>query len=419
MISKIKVNVDILIFLLFSSVVFITVGEYQTDYFRILVLKLLLILIIFFQINLIDEIKYNISQYKNISLVLTLFIISLTISYILAPYKINDFAYKFLRIRYSHTLTDIFLFIFLYFYFCKKIINYKYLSASILIPGIIFTIFMIINILFYGEINNNNKQIIFFDGYRMVGMLFTFLISFYLGLINNGSIKLSKFRDILIISFFLTITIYFWGRGSLLSIFFTFLIILIFNFIVKRNNNHNFIIFISSLSISYFISQLLSKHEIIERILTRENVLKYEGIDFESARIAMWDYSIKLILENPFFGKGPGSYYISSFNDMMAGKLHILLVHSQPHNILFQFLLEWGFIGTILIFILFLRLFFLSIKNLIKKKLFVIIPFCLSLISLSIHSLVDGTFFHPTFTFYIVICLSVLCSEIHKINQRL
>ena len=71
----------------------------------------------------------------------------------------------------------------------------------------------------------------------------------------------------------------------------------------------------------------------------RENVLKYEGIDFESARIAMWDYSIKLILENPFFGKGPGSYYISSFNDMMVGNLHKLLVHSQPHNIFFQFLL--------------------------------------------------------------------------------
>ena len=64
-------------------------------------------------------------------------------------------------------------------------------------------------------------------------MLLTFLISFYLGLINNGSIKLSKFRDILIISFFLTITIYFWGRGSLISIFLTFVIILIFNFIIK------------------------------------------------------------------------------------------------------------------------------------------------------------------------------------------
>ena len=110
MISKIKIDAEILIFFLVSSLIFITVGEYQTDYFRILVLKLILILIIFFQINLIDEIKYNISQYKNISLILTLFIISITISYILAPYKISDFGYKFLRIRYLHTITDIFLF---------------------------------------------------------------------------------------------------------------------------------------------------------------------------------------------------------------------------------------------------------------------------------------------------------------------
>ena len=419
MISKIKIDAEILIFFLVSSLIFITVGEYQTDYFRILVLKLLLILIIFFQINLIDEIKYNISQYKNISLILTLFIISITISYILAPYKISDFGYKFLRIRYLHTITDIFLLIFLYIYFYRRKINYKYISASILVPGIIFSIFMLINIVSHNEITNDNKQIIFFDGYRMIGMLLTFLISFYLGLINSGLFKLNKFRDILIISLFLTIIIFFWGRGSLISVFFSFLIILIFNFIVKKNNNHNLIIVIFCLPISYYLSNLFSNHEIIERILTRENVLKYEGIDFESARIAMWDYSIKLILENPFFGKGPGSYYISSFNDMMVGNLHKLLVHSQPHNIFFQFLLEWGFVGTILIFILFLRLFFLSIKNLIQKKLLVIVPFCLSLISLSIHSLVDGTFFHPTFTFYIVVCISILCSEIHKINQRL
>lgn len=419
MISKIKINAEILIFFLVSSLIFITVGEYQTDYFRILVLKLLLILIIFFQINLIDEIKYNISQYKNISLILTLFIISITISYILAPYKISDFGYKFLRIRYLHTITDIFLLIFLYIYFYRRKINYKYISASILVPGIIFSIFMLINIVSNNEITNDNKQIIFFDGYRMIGMLLSFLISFYLGLINSGLFKLNKFRDILIISLFLTIIIFFWGRGSLISVFFSFLIILIFNFIVKKNNNHNLIIIIFCLPIAYYLSNLFSNHEIIERILTRENVLKYEGIDFESARIAMWDYSIKLILENPFFGKGPGSYYISSFNDMMVGNLHKLLVHSQPHNIFFQFLLEWGFVGTILIFILFLRLFFLSIKNLIQKKLLVIVPFCLSLISLSIHSLVDGTFFHPTFTFYIVVCISILCSEIHKINQRL
>ena len=419
MISKIKIDAEILIFFLVSSLIFITVGEYQTDYFRILVLKLLLILIIFFQINLIDEIKYNISQYKNISLILTLFIISITISYILAPYKISDFGYKFLRIRYLHTITDIFLLIFLYIYFYRRNINYKYISASILVPGIIFSIFMLINIVSHNEITNDNKQIIFFDGYRMIGMLLTFLISFYLGLINSGLFKLNKFRDILIISLFLTIIIFFWGRGSLISVFFSFLIILIFNFIVKKNNNHNLIIVIFCLPISYYLSNLFSNHEIIERILTRENVLKYEGIDFESARIAMWDYSIKLILENPFFGKGPGSYYISSFNDMMVGNLHKLLVHSQPHNIFFQFLLEWGFVGTILIFILFLKIIFLSIKNLIEKKLLVIIPFCLSLISLSIHSLVDGTFFHPTFTFYIVVCISILCSEIHKINQRL
>ena len=419
MISKINFKIDLLIFLLISSLIFITRGEYPSDYFRILLLKLFLILIVCFKIKLIDEIKYNIIEYKNTSIVLTLYIISITISYILAPFKINDFAYNWLRIRYLHTITDIFLFIFLYLYFYKKDINYKYLSASILIPGIIFSIFLLINAVINDKIQNTNEQIIFFDGYRSVGMLLTFLISFYFGKINNKIINKNSIKNIFVISLFLTLAIYFSGRASLISIFFTFLIIIIINFTTNRNNNHNFFIFIFSLPISYIISHLISKHEIITRIINRRNFQEHYGVDFENPRIAMWDYAINLILENPFFGKGPGSYFISSFNDMIAGKLSKFLVHAQPHNVIIQFLLEWGMIGTILILILFLKLFFLTIKILIKKKIFVIIPYGLGLLSLSIHSFVDGTFFHPTFTFYIIICISILCSEIHKINHRL
>ena len=120
MISKINFKIDLLIFLLISSLIFITRGEYPNDYFRILLLKLFLILIVCFKIKLIDEIKYNIFEYKNTSIILTLFVISITISYILAPFKINDFAYNWLRIRYLHTITDIFLFIFCIYIFTKK-----------------------------------------------------------------------------------------------------------------------------------------------------------------------------------------------------------------------------------------------------------------------------------------------------------
>ena len=259
--------IEITIYFLISLAIFITIGENLIDYYRFFFLKTLIILIILTQINFIQETKAQIKINSIISIIILLFIISVSASYIISPY---DPSYLLMNVRYIHTITDIFLFIFLYLYFYKKDINYKYLSASILIPGIIFSIFLLINAVINDKIQNTNEQIIFFDGYRSVGMLLTFLVSFYFRKINNKIINKNSIKNIFVISLFLTLAIYFSGRASLISIFFTFLIIIIINFTTNRNNNHNFFIFIFSLPISYIISHLISKHEIITRIINRE-----------------------------------------------------------------------------------------------------------------------------------------------------
>ena len=116
---------DNLLFLLISSVIFITVGNFIEDYKKIIFLKIIIIILISFKINIFEETKKVIKKDKIISIILILFIISVTISFISSPSKIHQFAFQWLRIRYLDTISDVFLFIFLYLYFKDRNINYK------------------------------------------------------------------------------------------------------------------------------------------------------------------------------------------------------------------------------------------------------------------------------------------------------
>ena len=414
--------IEITIYCLISLAIFITIGENLIDYYRFFFLKTLLILIILTQINFIQETKAQIKINSVISIIILLFIISVSASYIISPYDLSYFAYEWLRVRYIHILSDIFLFICLYFYFKKKDINYKFLTKSIIIPGIIFVVFLLIVMIFNKKITNDNQYIIFFDGTRQVGILITFLISFYLGCKINKYFSQNTLISVLITSLYLTLAIFLWGRGSLLSILITYLFVFFTIHILKKDLKKEFLILVISLilafSLSYSLSLLIVSDESLKKVLIRDDIIR-DNQNLGNIRLFMWEYSLNNFFENPLFGKGPGSFYISTFNEMISGKLHYLYVHTQPHNLFFQFIFEWGLIGSSLLLFLFLKLFLISSKQLFKNKNSILLIPGLGIISLTIHSMVDGSFFHPTFTFYIVVCLSVLCSEINKINHRL
>ena len=155
-------NFDNQLFLLISLVIFITVGNFIEDYIRLIILKLIIIISIAFKINLIEETKIVINKNKKVCTILILFILSITISLITSPSKIHQFAFQWLRIRYLDTITDIFLFIFLYLYFKDRVINYNNLIKSIIIPGLVFSIFIIYTFISNQGLSDSNKDIIFF-----------------------------------------------------------------------------------------------------------------------------------------------------------------------------------------------------------------------------------------------------------------
>ena len=83
----------------------------------------------------------------------------------------------------------------------------------------------------------------------------------------------------------------------------------------------------------------------------------------------------------------------------------------HPHNAFIQFLVEWGVIGTSLfIFLIFsgflagIRLHFRNRNETISQQVLIALAI---ITTLTIHSIVDGTYYHPQPTFYLVIAFAV------------
>ena len=422
--SKSK-NFDNLLFLLISVVIFITAGNFLEDYKRLIFFKLLIIFLISFKINLFKEIRIEIKKNKIISIFLILFIISITISFISSQSKIHQFAFEWLRIRYLDTITDIFLFISFYLYFKDRNIDYKNLIKSIIIPGLAFSIFIIYIFISNEGLSNNNKEIIFFDGRRMVGMLITFLIVFYLGCLHS-TLRENNIQNIFILTILITLAILLLGRATIVSILATYFFMCLILLIKKNKFLKEFLIFIISICISIFLAAIIfhlpstdeyisSEHHAFHLDFSKERHLFY-GLD----RINLWKYGYIIFSESPIFGKGPGGFAISAYNDFYNNKSYGDLViddyftHNHPHNFIIQFMVEWGIIGTALILILLIKLGINSLKYFFKFKKNHLLISGLSIIGLTSHGLVDGALYHATFTFYFVLFTSVLCSEIQK-----
>ena len=412
--SKLK-NFDNILFILISTVIFITSGDFIEDYKKLIFLKLIIIFSISLKINFFKEIKSIIKKNEIISIIVILFIISVTISFIASPAKINQFAFQWLRIRYLDIITDVFMFIFLYLHFKDRIIDYNNFVKSIIIPGLIFSIFIIFIFISNKGLSNTNKEIIFFDGIRMVGMLITILVTFYLGCLHS-ILKENKIQNILILNVFITLAIILMGRGTIVAILITYFFMCMILFINKKSFGNEFLIFIFSIILSILVSTIILHITSSDDAVFRSKPHLLLTLD----RINLWKYGYAIFLENPYFGKGPGGFAIAAYNDFYAQKsygdlaIDVTFTHNHPHNFIIQFIVEWGIVGTLLIFILLIMLSIKSLRYFFMFKKHHLLISGLSVIGLTIHGLVDGALYHATFTFYFVLFLSILCAEISK-----
>ena len=83
----------------------------------------------------------------------------------------------------------------------------------------------------------------------------------------------------------------------------------------------------------------------------------------------------------------------------------------QPHNLFFQFLAEWGILGSALFIALLIMGFFQGLKEHVfsttgRLSISAIAAGAI-IVSLGLHSLVDGIFYHAQSSFYLAIAFAV------------
>jgi O-antigen ligase len=214
-----------------------------------------------------------------------------------------------------------------------------------------------------------------------------------------------------------TVTIVLSGERAafILWLFFIFLSLFILKFNLKYKSIVFFFIIIFFISSVFFNKSIKDRfiYQFQEQIEFRENQkIKF----FSRGHSRHIESSIKMFLDNVFFGQGPNMFRIKCSNPKFFVKDACT---THPHNIYFQLLAEIGLIGFFIIFITFVYLTILYIKiiftgsaykNFSNKFIITLIPFYISFWPL----VTTGSFFNSWVNNIHFLCLGISLSYLQK-----
>ena len=352
-------------FILFIVPLLTIINDKQTV-IRILSLQIFFITMLLFKKGFIKSIIQSIHNNKVTATILTLFIISITISFILSPAKVEHWGYRFVRHRYLEFIVYFFFFILVYDYFKNINLNFKkYINAIIYS-----SLFMVFIIYTQGLFKNNTEVynlLSLYSEIRGPGLILTSFISCFLGFLTLKNENKINYENILILSFLLSLVYFFGGRGNLLSIIIICLISLMYKKILNENTKILIQYMLISLIVAYlFLQLILFVYSIVlDSPPEAYKILRFGG----SGRIDVWLAAIDQFKNNIFFGQGPNIFYILQANNMLRIEgfgNETIIVH--PHNFILQFLVEWGICGTLLILFLMSKNILIGSLNLLKKQ---------------------------------------------------
>jgi len=124
---------------------------------------------------------------------------------------------------------------------------------------------------------------------------------------------------------------------------------------------------------------------------------------FTSGRLEIWAHSLRTIGEHWLLGYGPHGFFLTKLPRMPV---------DQPHNLLLQFLLEWGASGTLLFLAATLTALWAGWNpgSWSRRDLpATLVPFSV-IVALTLHGGLDGTYFHPQPSFYLALAFAAWSS---------
>ena len=196
------------------------------------------------------------------------------------------------------------------------------------------------------------------------------------------------------------------GRSAIFSSFLCSLYLIV----ITTIHQHPFLIkklFIAilTLSLGVIIGQGVSPAEeggIKRTIETLQNSTDAHIDTATTGRANMWLMSVKEIRSSPWFGSGLDSYT----------RIPQDLYGSQPHNFIIQFLLDWGFIGSLPLFLLLGFTLICALKYTWKKSASPNkMAAAMIIIILTLNGLVSGTYYHSQGLFLLILALALFHSH--------
>jgi len=225
---------------------------------------------------------------------------------------------------------------------------------------------------------------------------------FFAYFIKKYNLELSDYIIVVFLAILWGFIFWLGGRGSIVSISASAALIWLVLYIKDLNSKMFLLISLCTIFIGIILSESLSVtywngfSGIQQRFITAHSLN-----ELSAKRIDLWITTWDTVKNSPTFGLGPQGY-ISMPNRVMG---------VQPHNIFLQFLIEWGVLGSILFLSLLTKAFWAGFKTHILDNKADINRFSLAagavITTLSIHSLVDGTYYHPQPSVYLAIAFAI------------
>lgn len=368
-----------------------------------------LILTIFIIFNLIFNIKNLKNQFlenKNIYYIFLLFSILIILSSLLSK-------------NIYHSLESSFLYFLFLIYLLSIIITFKKENYKLyfLYLGIIF-LFIISCDAIYELINGKNILGFFsiegriaglFNDRWLLGRYLIYLLPLFIGIFSIEYNKIEKkFKIFSIFTFILSfIVIVFSGeRSAFLLLIFYFLLLAVYLF-RKFSFKYSFsiLIFLLLIIILPFFNPESNAR------LQNNIVLYLTSLDLDQNQyLALWSTSMKIFIDNPFFGSGPNNFRIYCQEDIY--NLSMWSCSTHPHNIIIQLLSEIGIIGSTFVFSAFI---FISYKAFaiirLRESNFLLFGYYSILSSLIIQLfpfIISGNFFLSWYGIILYLTLSFL-----------
>lgn len=337
---------------------------------------------------------YNKSQLLSV-IVFIIFISTSTLLALINTSNIEHFIFS--CIKYTQTLLHIITTLLISMYFYHNPQDDKLFTP---IP-IAITLAVLICILDYNfnpesVMSNNSFKLPVSSNIRYIG--YVAMLGCLFCIVKLVSLKKhSKQESIYMVLFLINCSMLFWlgGRGATLALTISIaLLTLLLNkdFFIKCK----FLFLTATLMVlSYLISIPFSVFSWngANRFYSMSQNQDIPLSKISNGRFDLWQESISLILQKPFFGHGPEAHAYTTEIGFL-----------QPHNSILQSLLEFGVLGTIPFLFILAYLIKNAITNVIAEPT-VNNLFCFSLIvSIFIHSLYDGTLYHVTSL--ILVCIA-------------